>query len=284
MPDIQSPIKIALLDLYAGEKNQGIRAIGTLLQWFETQLIDRNIVVDQFDVRSQGKLPDLSYDLYISSGGPGSPYDGEGWESNYFNWVDELWQYNRYANESGAGLTPKHALFICHSFQLMCRHFKLGNVTKRRSPSFGIYAVHQENGNPSDPLFEGLSDPFYAADFRHWQVVEPDHNLFETLGAQIIAREKVRPHVPHERAIMGIRVSPEIVGVQFHPEADPPGMLVHFQQEKRRREIIDLHGEGKYQLILERLKDPQYLQHTYNTVIPNFLSNAIQAEMAETTG
>lgn len=34
-----------------------------------------NIVKDEFDVRQKKQLPDTSYDIYISSGGPGSPLD-----------------------------------------------------------------------------------------------------------------------------------------------------------------------------------------------------------------
>ena len=74
---------------------------------------------------------------------------------------------------------------------------------------------------------------------------------------------------------MGIRVSPEIVGVQFHPEADPPGMLVHFKKADHREDIIRKHGEEKYNQIIERLKDPAYLEHTYETIVPNFLRASV---------
>ena len=81
--------------------------------------------------------------------------------------------------------------------------------------------------------------------FATGRVIAPDEHEIERLGADIIAREKIRNHVKLERAIMGIRLSPEIVGVQFHPEADPAGMLVHFQKRERREAIIAKHGIEK---------------------------------------
>jgi hypothetical protein len=42
-------------------------------------------------VRQKNEVPDLTYDIYISSGGPGSPLDsiGSDWEAAYFSWLSE---------------------------------------------------------------------------------------------------------------------------------------------------------------------------------------------------
>jgi homoserine O-succinyltransferase len=52
-----------------------------------------NIVYHIFDVRSKNEVPDLSYDAYISSGGPGSPIDSAGsiWEEKIL-WFDGFHQ------------------------------------------------------------------------------------------------------------------------------------------------------------------------------------------------
>ena len=282
MPHSNRPIRAAILDLYDGEPNQGIRALSQLLLAHDGRLDGRPLEFDHYETRLRAEVPGLDYDFYFSSGGPGSPFDGEGkrWERLYFEWLESLWTYNREVTRGKREGPPRHALFICHSFQMMCRHFRLGRVVKRRSPAFGIVRVHQTEAGRSDPLFAGLQDPFYAADFRQWQVVDLDPSQLEPMGARIIAREKIRRHVPLQRAVMGIRMSPEIVGVQFHPEADPDGMLVHFQKKARRAEIIRKHGVEKYNQIIERLKEPAYLQHTYETIIPNFLRHAIDRQYA----
>ncbi len=279
-PHTDSPIKVAILDLYNGEQNLGMHAIERFLLNGRAHYSGRSFAWTVFDVRRVGVVPDLSYDLYISSGGPGSPFDGEGtaWEAAYFAWLRALWEWNERERASGA---VKHALFICHSFQLMCRHFGVADVTERRSPSFGVFPVHPTSAGVEDPLFHGLADPFYAADFRRWQAVQRHEGRLRDLGARILAREKIRPHVALEQAIMALRISPEIVGVQFHPEAHPPGMLRHFSEPDRRRALIEAHGEAKYQRIVQRLRDRQYLARTHAHVIPNFLHAALGEPWAE---
>ncbi|MEB3298349.1 MAG: GMP synthase [Candidatus Sericytochromatia bacterium] len=234
---------------------------------------DLDLQMTEFDVRGAQEVPDLSFDLYISSGGPGSPYDGEGqpWEESFFRLLDGIWSHNQ-----GAG-TPKHFLAICHSFQMMCRHFALADVEPRRSGSFGILPVHLTDEGRADPVMGCLPDPFYGADFREWQVLKPRHESIQAMGASILAIEKQRPHVPLERAVMAMRVSPEILGVQFHPEADPEGMEVHFGTPEQRESIVAKHGKTKYDEIRFRVTDPGSVPLTYATLIPEFIRQAVEA-------
>jgi hypothetical protein len=79
------PFRIAVLDLYQGEANQGMRGIQSIIEsWSEQKGVRTQ--VDYFDVRIKKQIPDLSYDAYISSGGPGSPLDSryEDWEPTCF--------------------------------------------------------------------------------------------------------------------------------------------------------------------------------------------------------
>lgn len=268
-------IRIALIDLYDGIANEGIRAITESIDTLRAQHPELDIAFDRFDTRVDAAVPGLEYDVYLSSGGPGSPFEGEGheWENNYFEWLRQVVQHN--SEPTTAKHQKKHVLFICHSFQMMCRYFKVAEITKRHSPSFGILKVHKTAAGMNDSLFSGLPDPFYAADFRSYQVLNPDLALLEELGGQIIALEKKRPHTEYERAIMGIRISEEMVGVQFHPEADPPGMKIHFEKPERRTATIAKHSVEKYNQIMDRLDDPDYLEITHQTIIPNFYSSAI---------
>lgn len=261
-----SNIKVAILDLYDNTPNQGMRCINQIVDSF------REVAVKKiYCIRDKVEVPDLNYDIYISSGGPGSPLDGDGvWDKKYFDWLQSVWEWNRKNSQK------KFVIFICHSFQMACRYFRIGKVTQRKSPSFGIYPVYPTDLGVDDPLFEGLNNPFWAADFRSWQVVSPDIERLDEIGAGILALEKVRPHVPLERAIMGIRFSEEIVGVQFHPEADPDGMLTHFKDPERRKVILEKHSERKYDNMMEHLYDSDRLKRTQDVVIPGFLSSAIE--------
>lgn len=195
-------LKVAILDLYEGVENQGMRCIREILNQFADSN-HLNLEKTEFDVRLRHEAPGLDFDIYISSGGPGSPLDTEGndWEKKYFGWLSAVEAYNN--NE--ANVFKKKVFFICHSFQLLCRHYGVGNVTKRKSTAFGVFPVHYLPGAENEQIFSGLKDPFYAVDSRDYQVIQPNHNRLREMGAQILAIEKARPHVPYERAIMAIR-------------------------------------------------------------------------------
>jgi homoserine O-succinyltransferase len=269
---MDKPIRAAIIDLYNNIPNQGMRCIKNLLADASGRYFNVPIEFDVYEARYKNEIPDLSYDIYISTGGPGSPFDSEGttWEKNYFNFLDDLWSYN-----AAKRLPPKYGLFICHSYQMVARHFEFGEVIPRKSPAFGMYQVHKTEAGANDQLFDGLADPFYAADFRDWQVLQPRTELMEQMGAEVLCIEKERPHVELERAIMAIRLLKQMVAVQFHPEADPDGMLYHFSSPEQKSKIIEQHGQVKYDTIIERLKQPQYIASTYNTVIPGFLKRAV---------
>ena len=117
--------RIAILDLNAGYVNQGMRCIREIVnQWSENN--GYNLMLDEFDVRQHSKIPDLSYDIYISSGGPGSPLESEGveWDNKFCHWIQQVEKWN--ANP--ANYPKKHIFFICHSFQIACRHFSIAKV------------------------------------------------------------------------------------------------------------------------------------------------------------
>ena len=226
-------VRIAILDLYEGVQNQGMRGLRDIVRKFgETNQL--TIELDEFDVRLKNSVPDLSYDIYLSSGGPGSPLESEGseWEKSYFTWLSEVEKWN--ADESH--LQKKFVFFICHSFQLVCRHWKLANVCERKSTSFGVFPVHMLKDAADEPVFEGMTDPFYAVDSRDYQVIEPKMDILFK-GAKILCIEKDRPHVPYERAIMAMRFNEYFIGTQFHPEADPIGMSMYLQTEEKKKTV-----------------------------------------------
>ena len=232
-------LRIAVLDLYNGVANQGMRCIREmLLQLRETQ--EREIDWDEFNVRQKNELPDLTYDIFISSGGPGSPLETEGaeWETVYFEWLQQIEQWN---NEK-ENTQKKYIFFICHSFQLACRYYKIGNLCKRKSTAFGIFPVHLLSNGKDEPVFKEMQDPFYAVDSRDYQVIEPDHQQLQRIGASILAIEKERPQVLLERAIMAIRFNEYMIGTQFHPEADASGMSLYLQTNEKMKTIIENYG------------------------------------------
>jgi len=264
-------IRIALLDMNDGHPNQGMRCIREIInQWGEAAQL--NCEWDEFDVRQKGEVPDLSYDIYISSGGPGSPLEsiGSDWEALYFNWLQQVEAWN--ANEENA--VKKHIFLICHSFQLVCRQYGIGEVNKRKSTSFGVFPVHVLLEGQQDSIFHTLPDPFYVVDSRDWQVVRPAYEKLNSLGAYVLCIEKYRPHVPYQQAIMGVRFNEYMIGTQFHPEADAVGMSMYLQTEEKKKMVIENYGEEKWQNMMEGLQDPAKILLTYSQILPNFLNEA----------
>lgn len=267
----RNKIKVAIIDMNNGVTNQGIRGIQEVLLRYQKEM-EIELSFELFDLRQKGEIPDLAYDIYISSGGPGSPYDGEGqqWENDFFNLLDDIESFNIKSEHK-----KKHAFLICHSFQMACRKFGLGQVIKRRSTSFGIFPVFLTEEGEHDIVFNGLPNPFYAVDSRDWQVTNPDDNLFAVKDTKVLALEKDRPHVDLERCVMSARFTKEIVGTQFHPEAAPVGMKLHLLQEDKKAAITKNHGEEKYNDMLNSLDDPKRIALTQHIVLPNFLNEAI---------
>lgn len=265
-------IKVAVIDMNNGNPNQGMRGIKEVIQQYrdQTQL---HITYDVFDIRQKNEVPDLAYDIYISSGGPGSPFDGENekWEEDFFNLLDEIEHYN--ANND----QKKHVFLICHSFQLACRKYGLGNVTKRKSNAFGIFPISLTEQGEKEEVFNGLFNPLYAVDSRDWQVIQPNMIDFEAKGAKVLAIEKERPHVALERCIMSIRFSEQMIGTQFHPEADPVGMKMYLLQDEKKKAIIDNYGSDKYFDMLNSLDNPERITLTQSVILPNFLTQAINS-------
>ena len=274
-------LRVAILDLYEGEPNQGMRCIREILkEWSEYHNVP--LTVDEFEVRLNQEVPDLSYDIYISSGGPGSPVDsiGSAWEVSWLNWLKSVQDWNHNDQNSN----KKFVFFICHSFQLVCRHLGIGEVSKRKSTAFGVFPVHVLPDGQVDPVLKGLNDPFYVVDSRDWQVIHPDLDKLNRMGMKILCIEKYRPHVPYVQAIMALRLDPYMIGTQFHPEADAVGMSMYLQREEKKQMVIETHGLEKWESMVEHLNDPDKIMWTYAHIIPNFISQAykqLKAQMIE---
>jgi len=119
------PYRVAVLDLNAGHPNQGMRCISEVVyRWAEENNIE--ILYDVYDVRVKNELPDTSYDMYISSGGPGDPLSSrfDDWDINWNKWLRNIIRWN----ENPQNLTKKirfpHLSLLSISQQILqCRSY-----------------------------------------------------------------------------------------------------------------------------------------------------------------
>ena len=80
-------IRTAILDLYDGTQNLGMDGIRRMVEFC-------GLDYDVFDVRAKNEVPDLSYDIYIASGGPGDPRETEdSWGVPLYQFYDDLRYY-----------------------------------------------------------------------------------------------------------------------------------------------------------------------------------------------
>ena len=269
-------IRIAILDMYDNARNEGMRCIRQLLVRSAEENGAR-FRVDTFNVRAENELPGLDYDIYISSGGPGSPLPSdELWEPRYFRLIDEILAHNQSCEQK------KHLLLICHSFQLVSRHLGVGTISRRKSTSFGVLPVHFTPAGVAEPMLRGLADPFYVVDSRDYQLADLNLPRIEELGAKILCLEKERPHVPLARAVMAIRFTPEVFGTQFHPEADGEGMLRYMLTDERKQQVVSTYGEAKYHEMVRLLADPDAIEYTESIILPAFFRRAL-AQLGQLT-
>lgn len=262
---MSNKVTLAILDMNNDVPNQGLRCITDIAKLFNAD-VDFNI----FNVRGKNEMPDTSFDIYISSGGPGSPLDTGNWRAPYLELMQKLWDFNKESS-----IQKKHVFFICYSFQVICDYFELGSIKPRRSTSFGILPIHKTKEGLKDPLLDNLNDPFFAVDSRDWQLIQPRLKVFKEHGAKVLSLEKIRTHVEYERAIMAVRFSKEFVGTQFHPEADPVGMKAYFSADVNKQKVIENFSVEKYTDMMDKMDDPDKLVMTYQTILPKFITSAI---------
>lgn len=270
-------VRIALLDMNNNHINQGFKNIKEISEAFRQQS-EEKISIEVFDVRHKNEIPNIKdFDIFISSGGPGNPHrEGFEWEKKFADFLDSVYQHNK-DNEA-----KKYLFLICHSFQLASIHWDLGNICQRKSYSFGVMPIHKTDDGEQEFLFKNLPEPFYAVDSRAYQFIEPKMDRFEELGMKIVAIEKFRPHINLERAVMAIRFSDEIFGTQFHPEANPAGMIENLKDVKNKAAMIENYGLEKYHETVDRMDDEDKIILTQAQILPRFLRLAKKNILRET--
>lgn len=260
-------LKVAILSMYPSADAQGIINIKQLLERESGKYKCVKWECTVFDVRFANHHPDpADFDVYISTGGPGDPHDGEGeeWERLYFQFLDRMYR------QDFPDKRPKFLFSICHSFQLLCRHFGIAAVTKRKGNArFGVFPSSKQAAGKNDALFNQLPDPFLMVENRSWQCILVEQDRLNRLGIKVLATENQDP----ASALLALRITPNWIGTQFHPEAGISSMQ---QQHSSRKEAINLkHGEGKWEELMKMLEslNPS-LDQTHETLLPHFLQTA----------
>jgi len=271
-------LKLCLVDMNNGVANQATRCFRRILEAFARRVREANpgLTVELVHVqpRNRGELPPADADLVLSSGGPGSPYDGleDAWGLGYRRFLDGVVERNLVA----PALAPQ--LFsVCHSFQIAAVHFDIARVERREDLKFGVFPSYTTPHGQETPIFEPFEDRLFTWEHRAWHVVDLEEARLQALGGSVLARESRPGRDDKGRALTALSFAPGVVGTQFHPEADLPGVLAWVQKPENAAELTDAYGPDLYARMVTTLNDPNRLGKTFSLLIPGWLTTRFNA-------
>jgi GMP synthase-like glutamine amidotransferase len=269
---MQSSLRLCLVDMNNGHPNQAMRCFRVLIDGFFAKVkahnpgLDTRMIVVQ--PRNQHELPPDDCDLYLSSGGPGSPFehDGEPWLDAYRAWLDSIAERNVRDETAAPGL-----LGVCYTFELLIVHYRLADMVQRSSRKFGVMPVYMTDDGLQHPLTAPFRDRLFAFENRSWEAVNLDERRLRELGGKLLARES-RDGVSKGRGLLAFSFAPGIEGTQFHPEAEKPGVVAWLRKREQAEAFIEAYGAITYQRMLRTLDNPERLAKTFTTLIPGWLT------------
>jgi homoserine O-succinyltransferase/O-acetyltransferase len=270
-------LRVGVIDMNAGHQNQAIRCIGVLIDQLESRvrLANPGLEIERVHVspRDKGDVPPNDCHLYISSGGPGSPYDGDGqtWVDDYSEFLDGVVDDNEAHNGRGRAV-----LAVCYSFEMAVRHFDVAEVAPRASRKFGVMPVYTTDDGQQHPLLAPFGDRLFAFEHRNWEAVRLDEGVLKKFGGRLLARES-RDGVSKGEALMAFDFAPGIEGVQFHPEADRPGVMAWVARPDQAEAFKLAYGITTYERMLKTLDNPQRLARTFALLIPGWMTRKFNA-------
>jgi GMP synthase-like glutamine amidotransferase len=270
-------LSVCIVDMNNGHVNQAMRCLRGLVSQFFDRVRAHNpglrCELSEVSPRDTNDVVPRDADLYLSSGGPGSPFEGDGtpWALDYGRLLNEL------VESATRGGPSQRALFgVCYSFEIIVRHFELAVVAPRVDRKFGVMPIYTTPEGQRHPLLQAFGDRLFAFEHRNWEAVELDAPRLQSLGGEVLALES-RDGSSKGRAILGLNVAPGIEAVQFHPEADRAGVVSWVSRPEQAAAFKATYGEFTYQAMLRTLDDPRRLARTYALVIPGWMTRKFNA-------
>jgi len=265
-------LRVGVVDMNAGHQNQAIRCLGVLIDQLaaRVRLVNPGLSVERVHVspRDKNEKPPTDCDLYLCSGGPGSPYDGDGeaWVDEFSEFLDDVVDDN--AAHYGRG---KGALAVCYSYEMAVRHFGVAEVAPRASRKFGVMPIYTTGDGQSHPLLSPFGDRLFAFEHRNWEAIHLDESALGRHGGKLLARES-RDGVSKGEALMAFDFAPGVEGVQFHPEADRPGVMAWVARPDQAEAFKLAYGITTYERMLKTIDHPQRIARTFALLIPGWMT------------
>lgn len=277
MPHSRSTsLRVCLVDMNNGVANQATRCFRRIVDAFGKRVREANpsleLLFKHVQPRNLGELPTHDDDLVLSSGGPGSPFDGyeEPWCTGYRRYLD--WTIDR--NLSHIAEAPK-TFVVCHSFELAVVHFRVADMRKRDALKFGLMPAYMTRDGERADFLAPFGYRLFCWEHRNWEAIGLDEPALAALGGSVLARETHDSHDSEKHkgeAVLGLHFAPGIDGTQFHPEADKPGVMNWIERPEHKVAVQDAYGEVLYDCMVKSLANPERLAKTFALLIPGWLA------------
>jgi GMP synthase-like glutamine amidotransferase len=265
-------LRVCLCDMNNGHPNQAMRCFRVIISAFFAAVRRANPGLEcelaVVEPRNKHELPPRDCDLYISSGGPGTPYEHDGEV-----WLDEMYSFYDWVVERRLQLGPggPSLLGVCYTYELLVRHFRVGGVEPLSDRKFGVMPVYTTADGQAHPLTQAFGDRLFAFEHRNWEAIDVDEGSLRAIGGRVLARES-RDGVSKGRAVLALHLAPGIEGTQFHPEADRPGVIAWVSKREQAQAFVKAYGRLTYDRMIKTLDDPQRLAKTFALMIPGWLT------------
>jgi len=278
-------LNLCLVDMNNGVPNEATRCFTRIFDAFQAKVREVNpsleITFAHVQPRNLGTLPAHDVDLVLSSGGPGAPTDGyeEAWCTGYRKFLDSVLDQNQSGRADAPGL-----FVVCHSFEIAVTHFGFAKLVPRSSLKFGVFPAYVTEEGASSVLFEPFEDRrLFTWEHRKYETIELDEKLLHAQGGKLLATESRPGKIDKGAGLMAFDFGPGIIGTQFHPEADRPGVIAWINRPEHAFALKDAYGNDLYQRMMTTLKDPTRLARTYALAIPSWLRKRFN-RLAEVRG
>jgi hypothetical protein len=271
-------LKLCLVDMNNGVPNEATRCFRRLFEGFMRKVREANpgleVRLRHVQPRNLGELPQDDVDLVLSSGGPGSPFDGweENWCSGYRRFLDTVVERNQQDWTQAPGL-----FVVCHSYEIAVSHFEVARMAQRDSLKFGVFPAYPTEAGQRSALFEPFGDRLFTWEHRRWEAVDLDARRLSALGGEVLATESRPGGADKGQALTALCFAPGLVGTQFHPEADRPGVIAWMNRPEHAEALKDAYGNSLYERMMKTLEDPTRLGKTFALLIPGWLARRFNA-------
>ncbi len=256
-----------------GVANQATRCFRRIVDAFTKRVHKANphveVMFHHVQPRNLGELPSHEDDIVLSSGGPGSPFDGydDAWCVGYRDFLDWVVEQN-----IKSAHTSVKVMVVCHSFEISVVHFKVAEMQKRASLKFGLMPAYMTAHGERADFLAPFGYRLFCWEHRNWEAVGLDAHRLAKLGGSLFAKETHEAGSHKGDALLALRFAPGVDGTQFHPEADKPGVLNWIERPEHKVAVENAYGAALYERMIKSLNNPERLAKTFALLIPGWLT------------